>query len=100
MSDYKTTILDLITQTTYELAQQIGAMGPDEPKRSPFLEELLVLTKLRRFLRLEVKQLTDKRMDELAREMATLKPGDPRRAQIVHEIMRLSDVLKEPSCIG
>jgi len=87
MSDNKASILELITQTAYELAQEIGVMEQDDPRRGPFLEELGVLTKLRRFLRLEADQLIGPRMDELIREMATKKPGDARRAQIVQEIM-------------
>jgi hypothetical protein len=87
--------LDLISKTMNELAQEIGEMEPDDPKRAFFLKELSALPQLRRSLKSAGDHFIGERMDELAREMTTLKPGNSRRAQIVQEIMRLSDSLKQ-----
>ena len=87
--------LDLISKTMNELAQEIGEMEPDDPKRPFFLKELSALTQLRRSLKSAGDHFIGERMDELAREMTTLKPGHSRRAPIVQEIMRLSDSLKQ-----
>ena len=38
--------LDLISKTMKELAQEIGEMEPDDPKRAFFLKELSALTQL------------------------------------------------------
>ena len=70
-------------------------MDPDAPRRAAILEELCLLTQLRRALIFGSQRVANQCMDELAREMTTLKPGDPRRAQIVEEIMRLGDALKQ-----
>jgi hypothetical protein len=97
MSDEKskTAILEIVTTTMNELAQELGAMKLDDPRRASFVKELSDLMQLRRSLRLGDNQSNSQRMDELAREMTTIKPGDPRRVQIVHEIMRLRDLVKE-----
>ena len=97
MSDEKskTAILEIVTTTMNELAQDLGAIELDDPIRASFVKELSDLMQLRRSLRLGGNQSNGQRMDELAREMTTIKPGDPRRAQIVHEIMRLRDLVKE-----
>lgn len=97
MSDEKSkiAILEIVTTTMNELAQELGAMELDDPRRASFVKELSDLMQLRRSLRLGGNQSNGQRMDELAREMTTIKPGDPRRVQIVHEIMRLRDLVKE-----
>jgi hypothetical protein len=97
MSDEKskTAILEIVTTIMNELAQELGAMELDDPRRASFVKELSDLMQLRRFLRLAGNQSNGQRMDELAREMTTIKPGDLRRVQIVHEIMRLRDLVKE-----
>jgi hypothetical protein len=97
MSDEKskTAILEIVTTTMNELAQELGAMELDDPRRASFVKELSDMMQLRRSLRLGDNQSNSQRMDELAREMTTIKPGDPRRVQIVHEIMRLKDLVKE-----
>ena len=83
--------LELITQTMNGLAQKVGMMEPDEPKRdSCVLEKLFQLSQLRRSLKAIIDPIGE-RMDELAREMTTLKAGDPRRAQIVQEKMQTGD---------
>ena len=43
--------LELITKAMNDLAQEIGTMEPDDPKQTPFLKELSVLTQLRRSLK-------------------------------------------------
>ena len=53
------------------------------------LEELSLLTQLRRAVKFVSQLVVEQSMGELAREMATLEPGDPRAAQIVNEMMRL-----------
>lgn len=97
MSDKKskTAILEIITTTMNELAQELEVMELDDPRRASFVKELSDLMQLRRSLRLGGDQLNGQRMDELAREMTTIKPGDSRRVEIVHEIMRLRDLGKE-----
>jgi len=77
-----------------ELAQELGIMEPDDPRRASFLEELSELTQVRRLLKSASDQLIGEHMEALAREMIRHKPGDLRRAQIVHEIMQLSNLLK------
>jgi len=93
MSDIKSGAfsLELITKIMNELAEAIGMMEPDDPKRASFLEELSALTQLNRSQKSAGDQFIGEHMEELAREMTILKPGDPRRAQIVQEILRLSD---------
>ena len=85
--------VELITNCINDLAREIGVMDPDDPGRATVLEELSLLTQLRRAAKFATDSLAAQCMDELAREMTTLKPGDPRRAQIVKEIMRLSEAL-------
>jgi hypothetical protein len=87
--------LELITRTMNELAQEIGTMEPDDPKRTYFLKELSELTQVRRMLKSASDELIGQHMDALARELATLKPRDARRAGIVQEIIRLSKRLRE-----
>jgi hypothetical protein len=96
MSDSKAVprTLELITNTMNELAQEIGMMEVDDPRRSACLKELSVLTQLRRAVRLQDDQLLGQRLEELAREMTTLKAGDARRARLVEEIVRLSTLEK------
>jgi hypothetical protein len=100
MSDEKskTIIVEIVTTTMNEVAQELGAMDLDDPRRVSFVKELSDLMQLRRFLRLGGNQSNGQRIDELACELTTLNPGDPRRAQIVHEIIRLRDLAsRDPS---
>jgi hypothetical protein len=94
----KTIIVEIVTTTMNEVAQELGAMDPGDPRRVSFVKELSDLMQLRRSLRLGGNQSNGQRIDELACELTTLNPGDPRRAQIVHEIIRLRDLApRDPS---
>jgi len=97
MSDTKSQPLsvELIANCINDLAREIGVMDPDDPGRATVLEELSLLTQLRRTAKFATDSVAGQCMDELAREMTTLKSGDPRRAQIVQEIMRLSECVKK-----
>ena len=100
MSDEKskTIVLEIVTTTMNEVAQELGAMELDDPRRASFVKELSDLMQVRRALRLGGNQSYGQRIDELACELTTLNPGDPRRAQIVHEIIRLRDLApRDPS---
>jgi len=94
-SGYTDRHLELITRTMNELAQEIGTMEPDDPKRIYFLKELSELTQVRRMLKSATDELIGQHMDALARELATLKPLNPRRAEIVQEIIRLGKRLRD-----
>jgi len=97
MSDTKSQPLsvELIANCINDVAREIGVMDPNDPGRATVLEELSLLTQLRRAVRFANDPIADQCMDELAREIKTVRPGDPRRAQIVQEIMRLSDALRQ-----
>lgn len=89
------TNLELLTKTMNELAQEIGTMEPDDPKRTAWRRVLSNLTEVRIFLKSRRDELIGQRMDELAGEITSVKIGDSRRAQIIQEIMRLRDLLKQ-----
>ena len=97
MSYTKATLftLQLITNCMNDLALELGAMRPDDPRKPAVAAELSQLMQLRRSVRLAGDPVNGQCMDELAQEMATLKPGDPRRTEIVEQIMRLTGLLKE-----
>jgi DNA repair ATPase RecN len=97
MSDTKSEALtvEVITRCIDELAQEVGAMEPDNPRWATVLEELFQLTQLWRAVKFASTPVVEQYTDELAREMTTLKPGDPRRAEIAQHIARLSDLAKE-----
>src|SRR6185437_10105913 len=97
MSDTKSQPLsvELITNCINDLAREIGVMDPDDPGRATVLEELSLLTQLRRTAKFATDSVAGQCMGELGSEITTLKPGDPRRAQIVQEIMWLSDTFTQ-----
>ncbi len=77
-----------------ELAREIGAMDPDDPRRGSLAKGLSDLTQLRGSLRTETNELIAQRIEAVAREMRTFSLGEMRRAQIVNEILRLSELLQ------
>ena len=97
MSETKAALftLELITSCMHELARELGAMDPDDPRKATVVAELSQLMRLRRSVRLAGDPVIGQCMDELARKMATLNSGDSRWTEIVEEILRLTDVLKE-----
>ena len=66
MSDEKS---KTVTTTMNELAQELGAMELDDPRRASFVKELSDLMQLRRSLRLGGNQSNGQRIDELARQL-------------------------------
>ena len=97
MSDTTATpfTLELITNCMDELARELGAMEPDDPRTATVAAELSQLMQLRRSVRLAGDPVVGQCMDKLARKMATLEPGDPRWTEIVEEMLQLTDVLKK-----
>ena len=87
--------LELITNCMNEVARELGAMDPDDPRKAIVAAELSQLMQLRRSVRLAGDSVIGQCMDELARKMATLNSGDSRWTEIVEEILRLTHVLKE-----
>lgn len=87
--------LELLGKTMDELARQIGAMHPDDPRRKIFVNELSELTRVRVWLRSETNQLFVEQADELARELIRLQIGDRQRVEVMTKILRLIPSLKE-----
>jgi hypothetical protein len=67
MSENRSAPLELISNSMNELAQELGIMEPDDPRRASFLEELSELTQVRRLLKSASDQLIGERMEALAR---------------------------------
>ena len=58
------TNLELLTKTMNELAQEIGTMEPDDPKRTAWRRVLSNLTEVRIFLKSRRDELIGQRMDD------------------------------------
>jgi hypothetical protein len=87
--------LELLGKTMDELARQIGAMHPDDPRRKILVNELSELTRVRVWLRSETDKLFVEQADELARELIRLQIGDRQRVEVMTKILRLIPSLKE-----
>jgi hypothetical protein len=85
--------LELITNCMHELARELGAMDPDDPRKATVAAELSQLMQLRRSVRLAGDPVIGQCIDELVRKMATVKP--PRWTEIFEEILRLTHRLKQ-----
>jgi hypothetical protein len=87
--------LEVLRKTMDEVARQIGAMHPDDPRRKILVNELSELTRVRVWLRSETNQLFVEQADELARELIRLQIGDRQRVEVMTKILRLIPSLKE-----
>jgi len=85
--------LELITNCMHELARELGAMDPNDPRKVTVAAELSQLMQLRRSVRLAGDPVIGQCIDDLVSKMATLKP--PRWTEIFKEILRLTHILKE-----
>jgi len=85
--------LELITNCMHELARELGAMDPNDPRKVTVAAELSQLMQLRRSVRLAGDPVIGQCIDDLVGKMATLKP--PRWTEIFEEILRLTHILKE-----
>jgi hypothetical protein len=85
--------LELITNCMHELARELGAMDPNDPRKVTVAAELSQLMQLRRSVRLAGDPVIGQCIDDLVGKMATLKA--PRWTEIFEEILRLTHILKE-----
>jgi hypothetical protein len=87
--------LEVLRKTMDEVARQIGAMHPDDPRRKILVNELSELTRVRVWLRSETNKVFVEKTDELMRELARLKIDDHDRIEVLAKILRSMPSLKE-----
>ncbi|MGN6717519.1 MAG: hypothetical protein ACTHLX_09005 [Candidatus Binatia bacterium] len=85
--------LELITNCMHELARELGAMDPDDPRKATVAAELSQLMQLRRSVRLAGDPVIEQCIDDLVGKMVTSKP--PRWTEIFEEVVRLTHRPKE-----
>lgn len=84
------TCLDLLNESMYELAGQIGAMEPEDPKFVALVDELYSLGGVHVFLKSVKHKFNLVQIERLILEIALLKPGDPHRIELISSARRLA----------
>ena len=87
--------LDLLNESMYEVAGQIGAMEPEDPKFVALVDELYLLGGIHASLKSVKNKFNLLQIERLVRDIALLKPGDPRRIELISSARRLT---AEPIC--
>ena len=82
--------LDVLKDIMYELAGQIGAMEPEDPKFVALVDELYFLGGVHGSVKSVKNKFNLPQIDRLVREIALLNPGDPRRIELISSTGRLA----------
>ena len=82
--------LDLLNESMYELAGQIGGMKPEDPKFVALVEELYFLGAVHASLKSVENKLNLPQIERLVREITLSEPGDPRRIELIISARRLT----------